>query len=564
MRLTALAGALIALVGCSGKSSDGDDGVEPDPKGWTIDVDMSATDRFVDPATAQTWVVAGSATATEGLASIDVGDDAVSIGNAGDFTSTVPVAPGLTRVHVLANDEAGHQRKGDRTLLAARFLPDGAHNPTAASLVLDDAILTSMGDGLAAETGDVDVAGEIMARPILSQDSQCTTWPVSASQGDVAVALVEDRGNLWLHIQIPDLYVYFEGACQGLLSTIPIGGQMTGTIDVWTRLTAQPSATGDCLTAFAHTTPEVEVNRWGFGVWGLGGPLQNWIVSAFSGGKSDEARSQIASQVGARADDLLTDKLANISVFDRDSQLTLLDRPVAMHLCLGNLEKIDGTLVARIAAAATSTAGEDGRLAPGAPQIEGAMPATVGGELMLDANLVGQLLFASWKAGGLARSAPDADISILQVLVPELYDNFSTAMAQVSIDAELPPLVRATPDGPGDLEVAIGDLMVDLSLEGKRVFRFGVVLTLQLELDAVGGKLVPTVVDSQAEVSLLDERYDGPDDAIETAIRAKIGEVANELIGSNTAIALPDLPGLGAPRSVAVDPGGRYLRIGLE
>jgi hypothetical protein len=542
----------LSLIGCGGNGPGGEMPVEPDPKGWTIDVDMSATNRFVDPVDATTWPIAGAVTATGGLASVEVGGMPATIAGDATFTAMSPVMPGLTRVSVLATDEAGHTRKGDRTLLAARFLPDGAHNPHAASLVLDDAILASMGEGLAAEAGDVDVAGEIMARDVLSQDDRCVTWPVYASQGAVKVALVEDRGNLWLHIRIPNLYVYFEGSCQGVLSTIPIGGEMGGTIDVWSRLTsAQGPDAGACLTSFAHTRPEVFVNNWGFGVWGLGGPLQNWIVSMFSGEKSGEARAQIASEVGARADTMLGEKLANISVFDRTSEMTLLDQPVALHLCLAALDKIDNRLVARIAAA-------------GAPQIDGAVVNAGANELLLDANLVGQLLFSSWKAGGLTRTAPDADISILQVLVPELYDNFSTSLAQVKIDAELPPLVTATPGGPGDLKIEIGDLMVDLELEGTRVFRFGVVLVLALDLAPVDGKLVPTVVESTAQVSLLDERYDGPDDAIEIAIAAKIGGVASELIGADAAIALPDLPGLGAPTTVAVDPGGRFLRVGLQ
>jgi hypothetical protein len=562
MRACAIQIALaVALTGCSGKSGDNEEVVEPDPKGWTIEVDMSATDRFVQPETSSTWRIHGMATATDGIASIDVAGAAAERGDDGVFTAETPAALGLTRVNVLVTDEAGHTRKGDRTLLAARLLPEGAHNPVAASLILDDAILASMGEGLAAEAGTVDVAAEIMARDILSQDDRCVTWPVQASQGEVAVDLVEDRGNLWLRIRIPNLYVYFEGSCQGLLSTIPIGGEMGGTIDVWTRLTANSNAPGQCLSSFAHTSPEVEINNWGFDVWGLGGPLQNWIVSAFSGEKSGEARSQIASEVGARADSLLTEKLADIQVFDRTSEMDLLDAPIALHLCLGGLEKIDGKLIARVAANAT---GGGDKAAPGIPQIDGALIAPGANELVLDANLVGQLLFSSWKAGGLSRPGPDADISILQVLVPELYDNYSTAMAQITIDGELPPLVSATPDGPGDLKVQIGDMMVDLTLEDDRVFRFGVILTLSLELTPEGGKLVPSVVDSQAQVWLLDERYDGPDEALETAIAAKVAGVAGELIGADAAIALPDLPGLGAPTTVSVDPGGRFLRIGLE
>ncbi len=547
----------LCVMGCSAEDKAPGDEALPDPKGWTITVDMSGTDRFVQPETSTTWIVKGEATATEGLASVEVGGLTSTL-DEGAFSATVPVALGLTHVTVLATDDAGHTRKGDRTLLAARFLPEGAHNPAAASLVLDDAILASMGEGLAGEAGDIDIAAEILQRDVLSQDDRCVTWPVQASQGDVAVELVEDRGDLWLRIRIPNLYVYFEGSCQGLVSTIPIGGELGGTIDVWTQLSATSS--GECLSSFAHTTPEVIVNGWGFDVWGLGGPLQNWIIQAFSGNKAEEAKQQIATEVGTRADGLLTEKLADLTVFDRTSELDLLDQSVALHLCLGSLEKVDHQLIARIAASAT--AGGD-KLAPGVPQIDGALVKPATNELLLDANLVGQLLFASWRAGGLTRPGPDADISVLGILVPEL-DIFSTQIAQVMIDGELPPLVTATPDGPGMLRVQLGDLRVNLSLDGTDVFRFGAILTLDLDLAPAFGKLVPTVVGTDATVWLLDERYDGPDAGLEAAIEFKLGDVAGELIGSNAAIALPDLPGLGAPISVAVDPGGRFLRVGLE
>lgn len=561
--------ALIALcvMGCSESSgADDDDVVEPDPKGWTITVDMSGTDRYVQPETSTMWTINGEATATEGLASVDVGGMPATLDD-GAFTVAVPAGLGLTRVNVLATDDAGHTRQGDRTLLAARFLPEDAHNTTAASLVLDDAILASMGEGLAGEAGDVDVAAEILQRDVLSQDDRCITWPVQASQGAVAVNLVEDKGDLWLRIRIPNLYVYFEGSCQGLVSTIPIGGEMGGTIDVWTQLTAN-AAPGTCLSSFAHTEPEVIVNGWGFDVWGLGGPLQNWIVSAFSGDKAAEAKAQIATEVGTRADGLLTEKLADIAVFDRTSDLDLLDESVALHLCLGSLEKIDNKLIARIAAHATAAATgrppiDRDKVAPGVPQIDGATIKPAANELLLDANLVGQLLYASWKAGGLTRPGPDADVSVLAILVPEL-EQFSTQTAQVAIDGELPPLVTATPDGPGMLRVELGDLIVDLSLDDTRVFRFGANLTLDLDLAPVDGKLVPTVVGSDAKVWLLDERFDGPDNGLEAAIEFKLGDVASELIGSNVAIALPDLPGLGAPTAVAVDPGGRFLRVALQ
>ncbi|CAN5923785.1 hypothetical protein BH11MYX3_BH11MYX3_00400 [soil metagenome] len=552
--------AWLALVagGCSVSAKEPE--AEPDPKGWTISVDMSGTQRFVHPETSMSWPVAGVATATEGVASIDVAGMPVMFGADGAFAAEVPVSLGLTPVPVLVRDAAGHERKGDRTLLAARFLPDTEHNRVAASLVLDNTILAAMSGGIASQAANVDIAGEILAREYLSQDSQCATWSVHAHQGTVNVKLVQDRGDLWLHIQIPNVYVYFEGECQGPLRLIPLAGEMGGTIDVWSQLTPH-AGEGPCLEAFHHTAPEVTIAGWGFNVWGTGGPLQNWMVTAFSGEKATQARTQLTTEVASRAGELLTTQLANISVFDRTSQLELLDRPIGLHLCLAALDKVGNALVARIAAQAL---GAGVREAPGAPQIDGATPAVPAKELVLDGNLVGQLLFASWRDGGLTRAVSDADISVLQILVPELVDRFpSSSTAQVTVDAELPPLVRATPGGPGDLSVEVGDVMIDLTVEGKRIFRFGVVLNMALDLVPVAGKLQPMVIDATAKAVLLDELYDGPDAALEAAVQVQISKLAASLLGASAAIALPELPGLGSPVAVSADAGGRFLHVTL-
>ncbi len=552
----------LVVLGCSGTSVMDDDATpEPDPKGWTISVDMSATDRFVVPETSTSWPVSGTATATEGLQSITVAATPVDIAGDGAFSASVAVMPGLTRVPILVTDTAGHERKADRSLLAARFLPDGEYNGTAANLVLTSAVLAAMNDSVASYATGVDVAGEILSRNVLSQDDRCITWPVSGRQGDVTASLVNDQGALWLRIRVPSLYIYFEGQCQGLISTIPIAGEMAGNLDIWTRLTPKPPTTGGCLTAFDHTRPQVVISGWGFDVWGTSGPLQAWIIDLFSGNKSTEARNQLSTEVGARADQLLAMKLANVSVYDRTSQLDLLGRPLTLDLCVAGLDTIGTQISARIAARAT---GAGTLSAPGAPQLDGPLVRAGTNELVLDANLIGQLLFASWRDGGLARPGPDIDVGVLQILMPGLAKEFPDAtVANVVITAELPPLVRATPQGPGDLEVQIGDLMIDLTIDGKPVLRFGALLTLALELTPQDGALVPSVVETHAEVALLDERHDGNDAALEQAVQLQIGSAASKLLGDGAAISLPDLPGLGAPIDVTADAGGRFLRLRL-
>ena len=249
-------------------------------------------------------------------------------------------------------------------------------------------------------------------------------------------------------------------------------------------------------------------------------------------------------------------------MFDKTSSLTLLGEPVSMHLCVADLDKVGGKLVARIAAA-TDERGHPGGAGRAAERRRrpDSRPRT---SCVLDAQPIAQLLFASWRDGGLTRPAPDVDASIFYALVPALADHYTAATAQVSIDAELPPLVHATPMAAGNLTIELGDVMVDISLQGDRVLRFDVGLVLQLQLVPVDGKLSPMVVDTEATVALVDARYDGPGDALEQAVQAKIGATAASLLGDAAAIALPDLPGLGTPVKVTADKGGRFLHIALH
>ena len=572
MRTISLAGVLaLALLGSGsgcgkdvggGDDDGGGDDAPPTPEdAWRIDVDVSGLDRFV-PLGTETWTVAGSVTASEGVAGVDVADAAVAA-DGGAFSADVTVAPGLTVVPIVARDLAGNERQAHRTLLSARWLAEGAPNPDGAGLILTDAILASMGEGLAGEAAAVDVAAEILARDVLSQDDRCVTWPVHAEQGEVAVELVRDGAALWLNIRIPDLYVYFEGQCQGLLSIIPIAGEMAGTIDLWTQLDADPAGESGCVTSFAHSTPEVFVDGWYFDVWGTSGPLQNWIIQLFSGSKSTEARQQIATELRTQADAMLAEKLADIEVFDRRSTMMLLSRPIDLHLCLSAIEALGDQLVARVAATAQ---GAGARVAPGAPQADGPVPTAGAGELLLDGNLVAQLLFSAWRDGGLSKAnVQQVELSLIGLLVPALQEAYpGVEYVDASIDGELPPLVRAVPDVEGvDLAIEIGDLMLDLTIEGERVFRFGVRMTLLLDLVPQDGQLVPTVVSTESTAILLDEKYDGPDAALEDAVALKIGDAASSLL-AGAALSLPDLPGLGAPADVTADAGGRFLRIRLD
>ena len=193
------------------------------------------------------------------------------------------------------------------------------------------------------------------------------------------------------------------------------------------------------------------------------------------------------------------------------------------------------------------------------------MPAVAPGELLLDGNLVAQLLFAAWQDGGLARAnVEEVELDVLTLVAPDLATRYPPGTkVSVHLDGELPALVRATPGGAGNLQVELGDLMLELMVGDDRLFRIGAVLRLELELVPMNGALVPTVVGTAATAVILDERVDANDDLLESVIAVRVGSTASALL-SGAAIALPELPGLGAPVDVTADAGGRFLRVQVE
>jgi hypothetical protein len=551
------------LGGCSSKAPGGpmtggdDDGVTPPGEApYTLAVDMSKLDRYVTGAPA-TWPVVGVASASLGLAGVDVETMPASVDGAGAFSQDVPVAAGLQVVPVVARDAKGHARQAHRALISADYLPEGSLARDAASLALTDAVLAGMAGPLTQQAGDIDVAAEIMARDTLSVDDRCTTWPVQATQDATQVALALDGTALWLNVRVPNLYVYFEGECQGLFQTIPIAGEMTMDIDAWTQLSPNPGAA--CLVGFAHTTPDVQLPGFSFNVWGTAGPLANWLVDIASSGKAQQAHDQFQQEFTQQADTLLGQKLAGLSVFDKHTTMTLLGEPVDVHLCLTGLVPVAGQLVARVGA--TASAGGT-REAPGAPQLGGPSAEPGAKELLLDADMVGQLLFSSWRAGGLHKAGvQQVDFSLISLIAPDLDGMFpDDARVDVDIDGELPPVVSASPVAGADLRIDLGDLMVDLSVQGQHLFRLGARVTLDLDLVPQDGGLGPTVVATTSEVHLLDEIVDAPDAALETAVQSKLADSAAQLV-AGAKLVLPEIPGLGAPVGVTPDVGGRFLRI---
>ncbi len=564
--------ATIGVLACSapkgGGGGGGGGGGTPDagppplnPPAWQITVDMSSLDRFVTGAP-PTWPIHGVATASLGLAGVDVSLAPATVDQAGAFDATATPAPGLTVVPIVAHDLQGHARQAHRTLIDASYVPEGPLTHDAAKLALTDAILSAMAGSVTAGA-DLDIAAKIMAMPTLSVDSRCTTWPTSATQDPTVVTLQLVDAQLQLSIHVPNLYVSFDGACDGLFSTIPIAGEMSMNVDAVSTLSPSPAV--DCLHGFDHTTPAVDLPGFAFDVWGTGGPLTGWLVELASSGKAQQAHDQFQAEFQAEADATLTEKLADVVVFDHMEQMTLLGTPIDVRLCASDLVSEGGLLVAHISSSSSSMGAGGDRMAPGAPQLGGPSVTPGPNELVLDADFVGRLLFSAWRKNALTRmNVQQVDFSLLSLIARDLVGRHpDDAKVDISIDGELPPVVSASPMAGADLRIDIGDLMLTLAVGDDRLFRFGARVTLDLDLVPDSGSLVPTLVAVSSEVHLLDEVVDGDDAALEAAVQSKLGDSAAGLL-AGAKLTLPTIPGLGAPMDVTADPGGRYVHIHMQ
>ena len=556
--------ALCILLAACGDNIRGEQPLEPGPSGWKIDVDMSGLDRFV-PAGTTTWTVGGHARSSLPLINVDVAGTAAPLMD-GDFARDVETSLGMTIVPIIARDSEAHARQAHRTLLNAHFLPEGAINDRIAAVVLSDQVLASLNATIKEQTDQIDIAGQIMAQDPLFEDANCTIRPVSATSGKLVVELQRKSGTqLWFNFKLPNLLVTFAGECRSAGIPIRIAGSIGGTFDVLTRLTANAPPAGEtCLSSFDHTTPTCAISGWVYDIYSPDGPAQTIIIRALAP-TSAQAQAMIHDGIVSGADQLLTEQLSNLEVFDQTQTFPGVGgEPITMHVCLAGLGPENGKLVIRMAG---DIAGAGTREAPGAPMLPAGAPVAKDNEMLLDTGLITQLVFSSWRDNAFVQEVPQAvEISLLALLVRELTDAFPNAThADIAVDGELPPFIRATPDVAGaDLRLEIGDLMVTLSVEGTMIMKFNIHIALDIDFVAKDGMLVPMSVGSQVDATLIDELYDGPDDALEFAIESGLSQAVGDIFAGGGGIGIPEvIPGIGRITDILPDEGGRYLRLKL-
>jgi hypothetical protein len=549
--------------GSGGGGSGGGGGGPQGPKN-DIQIDLSGLDRYVQGAP-PTYTVAGRATASAGIDHLLVADQMAALADDGGFHADVPVSPGLSPLPILAFDRAQpqHTRKGDRSLISARFLAEGDMNPGGAALTLSDQMLADAAAPLAQDITNLNVADQVRMRPVLSDDGTCRTVPAAARQMPTQFALTRSsEGKLQVRVTVPQLVVQFTGQCSVLGNGIPLHGQFSTNIVMTSLLDPVAPAAGSCLHQFNHSMPAVQMQNWQFEVHGDG--PSGFLVDLLGGSQGPTARDRFQQEFAMQADQLLAMKLADVNLFNKQQTIMMKGVSIDLGLCLTGLLSESSSLRAVVG---TRARGPGGAEAPGAPQVDGALPTVEANTLWLDSNLIGQLLFSSWRAGGLSSgSIMQVDVALLALLAPGLMGRYPDGtMADVSTTAELPPFIHAAAPADGDLVIELGDLMVDLKVGSDLLFRLGVNVKLTLELVPQADALMPMVTKVEAKSHLLEAPVaDVPDDVIENVINGRVKDAAAMLVG-DAAISLPSIGSVVLhPRDVMADPGGRYLKLPLQ
>lgn len=531
---------------------------------FSLEVDTSAIDPFVVGAPA-TVPIAGSVNASAGLAGVDVGG-VPAVVEGSNFAAEVPVTPGLVKVPIVARDAAGHERVGNRALLSATFLPEGATNVDAAALVLDDEILAAMIEPYVQEVADIDMAQQIrdQAGNLDQQGCEMNLDRVSTGQADIRM-YVGQGGTMNFDFTVPDVDVTFSGECNMFISSATFNGRLQTDVVVTTSIFVP--YTGACADTPDHTYPTVDLPGYNLDLniqsGGGGGGLMDMMMPIIEGIMQGVVRDQLATQIAEQADGLIAEQTSQFAAFDAANAFAFAETDIEVGFCLTELGPADGLLRARVGLSAQGPGHSE---APGAPLAPGELPPAGPGSLWVDANLIGQFMYSLWTAGTFHREVEGMlTVGTIALVAPDLGERYcDDTPVTIAINGVIPPYVHAADPGAGDLVVELGDLQIDLVVEGELLLGLGANVVVTLELTPQGTALLPEVVGLEVESYVRSEPMaDVPDELVLGFVDTQFGEQVDALLGDG-GFELPALGGMVlTPTDVVAEPGGRFMRVSL-
>jgi hypothetical protein len=592
----------IAIAGCNaghagGVPRRGPSGDLPGPsdRPWTLEIETGASDRYLREDEREA-TIRGVLTASAGADRVEVDGERTPLDARDAFGARVPVPLGLSHIEVVGHDTEDRSVRGDRDVLRALYREEGSLNDGAIAVAVTDELLAGLGASAAGALDGLDLATFLSPGTPLVADGPCRIVATSVRHAPPTLALARtEDGRLRATATVRDIEVGFRGSCSLLGTDITIRDESQAdqtTVELSMILAPNEAPPGACSTgvtaseaSLAITSFDLDLRLGGCGLLCLAGELVGEIAEG-------AVRGMLEDRVAGMIDGALGPALADLSILDTTTSIAFLETPVELGLCLVGLGSEPGpdgpALVARLGARASATAPRYGDDAPGAPVLPVRRGELAPGTLAIDPGLLGQILFAAWRGGGLSLDALDAGsgglaltVDLLTGPVPALRELIGTEIERraplvLAIEGAMAPLGRA----PSPVEAAMG---VDVFLElGNLRIRIGagetaasrdlfvvsstVRLALALEPDA-SGALVPRLVEAATTTTTFLESTTVPGvtgrmgESLATLVDGLIAAQIEPLLGG-AAIALPDLGTPLVVRDVTVDAGG-YLLVAL-
>jgi hypothetical protein len=299
---------------------------------FSIEVDTAGSDTYL-PLDAATGEVRGTVTASAGADRAEVDGEDAALDARDGFRVEVPLARGLTHVEVHGFDVEGRSGRGDRAILRADYLAEGALREEAVALAVDDALLGAMASTAVGSLGMLELASFVAPGTAVVSGSPCTIYVDSITHAPPSIALSTSAdGRLRGTVRLTDITVNVRGRCSALGLDVELrrGTQIDQT-DVELATTLSPSfpAPGACADGLVASDTSVRITRFDIdlrlGGCGLVCSAAGEVVGELAEGF---VRDYLEDQVEEMVVDELGPALDGVSILDTATTMDFLGTPV--------------------------------------------------------------------------------------------------------------------------------------------------------------------------------------------------------------------------------------------
>jgi hypothetical protein len=420
------------------------------------------------------------------VASFSIDGNTVTLGPNGEFSASYLPRWGINVIEATAIDEAGNSRELAQSFeLASNYQP--ASNTRPVSGRVDDGLMVRLSQAAIDDNNsDVDDLATLIKLAVQQMDIRSLIPnPVTSFHSDCSVLFVTITGDLRLHVdsisfgtpvlditaingglhlraEIPNLVVQVHTS--GDVCEIGIGISGTASVNraiIEGDLTVSTSGGG-----ISVSMPRPSVTLQGFGInlnlpsvidWAVDG-----ILDLFEGAIADELEDALATVIRDEIPGVVDDFLSSVDF----GTSVALPAPISISLGIGTrlgslaFTSSGGTLGFDTTVFATGTIFPEPL---GGIQQESRAAASLSnrGALVvgLSYDLINQALYSIWYGGGLA-------LDLNQFIPGQLNSGGQMLNVTANAEAMLPPVLSPSGDPAFPIELAIGDLKVDASIDG--------------------------------------------------------------------------------------------------